>query len=166
MQLGQREELMKLPRFITQIQQIARFSYICSTYPFFSSFFSLLCNYFKVNLRHFAYIFYTIHYMSLKHVDFFLYNHNAIVIPSKINHFSLVSFNNQSVIRFSEMSSECLFTDALFQSEYRGGPLHLVVMFLKSFNLEHTILCYPPSPTPASSLSTPSDMARTESVVL
>lgn len=95
----------------------------------FFLFFSLLCNYFKVNLRHFTYIFHTIHYTSLKHVDFFLYNHNAIVMPNKINHFFfLVSFNNQS-IRFSEMSLKYPFTDALFQSEHRGSPYIWLLCF-------------------------------------
>lgn len=93
------------------------------------------CNYFKANPRHPAYVSYILHHASLKHVDFFLYNHNAIVTLNKINDHSWVSLNKPICDNIFWNVFKMPFTGALVQSTHREGPLHLVIMFFKFFNL-------------------------------
>lgn len=137
---------MKFSRLTTQIQQIVKCGCICFICLFFSS--PASCNYFKANPRHSAYVSYILPHASLKHVDFFLYNHNTIVTLNKINDNSWVSLNKPICDNIFWNIFKMSFTDALFQSTHREGSLHLVVMFLKGFNLQPAALLLPLPPTP------------------
>lgn len=79
-----------------QLQQTAKLGSLCCICSFFSSF-SPSCSHFKPNPRHPASVSYTPHHPSLKHTYFFLYKHDAIVAPNKVNDNSLVSCNNTHV---------------------------------------------------------------------